>query len=382
MYKNKLSIGFVSSILHPKYGGPVSVIKSHLDFLAPIINIIVFGIAEEIDNKAIKVIFPNVILFKKTFPKKWFTGKLLFRSLKLYSHKVDLYHVHMLWDFPLYAVWRVSATFNKPFIVTPHASLLGDWRINKWYKKIYFKIILLKILKASSFIHVLNHEEAKFYIKNNLATKVRVIPNGLPNNSFGIKKNDSALKIWPILQKKRIVLYLGRIWSEKGLELLVDSWKNFNRNGNDDWLLVLSGPDYRGYKSVIEKKINDSIVKNSVLFTGFVDGELKQSLLSISEIFILLSKGEGFSMAILEAMAASLPVIYTKECHFPELAHFGGGWIVNSNKTSVLKTLNAATKMNKKDLNKIGKNGLLLARKKYSQEVISKQLMQMYQDAL
>jgi len=47
-------------------------------------------------------------------------------------------------------------------------------------------------------------------------------------------------------------------------------------------------------------------------------------MLANSDIFVLPSFSEGFSMAILEAAACKLPVLLTPPCNFPELAQAGG----------------------------------------------------------
>ena len=44
-----------------------------------------------------------------------------------------------------------------------------------------------------------------------------------------------------------------------------------------------------------------------------------------ADAFILPSYSEGFSMAILEALACRLPSVITTACHFPELGQAGGG---------------------------------------------------------
>ena len=61
---------------------------------------------------------------------------------------------------------------------------------------------------------------------------------------------------------------------------------------------------------------------------GHVSGERARQVWGAADAFILPSYSEGFSMAILEALACRLPVLITTACHFPELADAEGGIVV------------------------------------------------------
>ena len=53
-------------------------------------------------------------------------------------------------------------------------------------------------------------------------------------------------------------------------------------------------------------------------------GDRARAVWAAADAFILPSYSEGFSMAILEALACSLPCVITTACHFPELADAEG----------------------------------------------------------
>jgi glycosyltransferase involved in cell wall biosynthesis len=58
-----------------------------------------------------------------------------------------------------------------------------------------------------------------------------------------------------------------------------------------------------------------------------VHGSLKAQLLARADLFCLPSDAEGFSMAVLEAMANRTAVLLSPGCHFPEVEKEGAGLV-------------------------------------------------------
>ena len=63
-------------------------------------------------------------------------------------------------------------------------------------------------------------------------------------------------------------------------------------------------------------------------FTGMLDGALKRGALAAASVFVAPTYSEGFSMAVLEAMAAGLPCVLTEGCNFPEAGAAGVARVV------------------------------------------------------
>ena len=69
-------------------------------------------------------------------------------------------------------------------------------------------------------------------------------------------------------------------------------------------------------------------MSSRVTWVGHVSGERARQVWAAADAFVLPSYSEGFSMAILEALACRLPSLITTACHFPELAAADGGIVV------------------------------------------------------
>jgi poly(glycerol-phosphate) alpha-glucosyltransferase len=297
---------------------------------------------------------------------------------------MDVLHTHMLWDYPVYAAWKVAKLRKLPLIISPHGSLNNEWRYSGVMKTIYRKLILDRIFSDTTCIHVLNKEEELACRNYGIKCPIRIIPNGLPLDVFDSFKDPSlAFEMWPELLGRRILLYFGRLWHGKGLDILPDAWAQVAQVAKkNNWLLVIAGPDYCDYRVSLEKKIQELDLGSSILLTGPVYGNAKESLMAAATLYVLPSHGEGFSMALLEAVAAKRPALFTDKCNFTELATCGGGWEVADITESLVESLRTLLEMNDDYFDDAGLAGWRYARERYSLEVVASQLVDMYKAAL
>ena len=132
-------------------------------------------------------------------------------------------------------------------------------------------------------------------------------------------------------------MYLGRIHQSKGLDLLVNAF--FELIKEDPSLnLIISGPD-DGYLNQLKKLIKYLNLEKNVIFTGYVTGNEKISLLSCSEISILPSESEAFGLSLLESIACNTPVICSRNCGMAELIHNKVGLSSNYSKKDYMTSI-------------------------------------------
>ena len=132
-------------------------------------------------------------------------------------------------------------------------------------------------------------EVEKFYLENNKG--LNIIKK---RESLGIKRDDF------------VILFVGRIGSEKNVELLLTSMRYIVNNCPKAKLLIVGdGPDLNKYKSYVKKQ---GIEKN-IIFTGKVPWDSIAEYYLISDVFTTASRTETQGLTVIEAMAASLPVV-------------------------------------------------------------------------
>ena len=140
---------------------------------------------------------------------------------------------------------------------------------------------------------------------------VHIIPTGIEIDRF-YKEKISLSKInnkkteLGITKDDIVILFVGRIASEKSIDFLINNHSFLlKKNKNIKLLIVGDGPDLEEYKKLSKKqKIDDKVI-----FTGKVPWEDIPIYYALSNIFATASHTETQGLTVVEAMAASLPVI-------------------------------------------------------------------------
>jgi glycosyltransferase involved in cell wall biosynthesis len=123
-------------------------------------------------------------------------------------------------------------------------------------------------------------------------------------------------------------------------------------------------------------------IEKHVTFTGFVNGYDKNLLLQGSDVFALPSHSENFGIAVAEALISGLPVIITPGIQISrEIEAADAGVVVKADPiefSSALRQVISQPGMQKN----LRKNGLYLAKSRYSWESIARELVSVYQHIL
>lgn len=129
-----------------------------------------------------------------------------------------------------------------------------------------------------------------------------------------------------------VVGTVGRFDPIKNLPMLVSAFAEVaGEQANLRLLLVGDGPE----RAAIERQVDACGVARRVVITGYRDDP--RSLQACLDLFVLASYSEGTSIALLEAMAASVPVAVTEVGGNPEVVVAGeSGWVVPSGDSKAL----------------------------------------------
>lgn len=242
--------------------------------------------------------------------------------------EADVLHLHGVWE-PL--LWNAAVTARRvgtPYVVRP-AGMLDPWSLAQ--KKIKKKVALMlgfrRMLDNAAYMHSLNRDERDLVSLMGLRCPVEVLPNGVYLESVsGAPPRGTFRAKFPELGDRPFVLFLSRLHYKKGLDYLADAWR-YVMQRSPELRLVVSGPD-DGAEGEFRQLIKRYNLTDRVVMTGPLYGKDKIAALSDASLFCLPSRQEGFSVAILEALAMGLPVVISEQCHFPEVAEQGVGRVV------------------------------------------------------
>lgn len=251
------------------------------------------------------------------------------------SRNGSVLHLHGLWRPELLRVSRLARRVGVPYVVAP-LGMLAPWSLarKKVKKAIAWQLAWKRVLDAAAAIHALNDEEA-FQIRScDVQTPIEILPNGV-----FLDQVQGQVASWPsvVPRGERYVLFLGRLHEVKGLDVLAEAFAVL-ADRVPGVRLIVAGPD-AGRRDAFTRQIAGLGIAERVHLLGPVYGRAKWQLLAHAACLCQPSRQEGFSMSIVEALGAGVPVVISEQCHFAEVHKAGAGAVVPLDAGAVARAL-------------------------------------------
>lgn len=135
--------------------------------------------------------------------------------------------------------------------------------------------------------------------------RVKVIPNGVDLSVYEKEFDKGKFRRRFASSEEKIVLFVGRLVYEKGVQTLVGAIPKILSRVNAKFVIVGDG----GMKEPLMRQVANMRLSHKVMFTGFLDEESLARLYRIADVCVVPSLYEPFGITALEAMAARTPLV-------------------------------------------------------------------------
>ena len=237
--------------------------------------------------------------------------------------RVDLVHIHGLWNRVVWAASRAAWRAGVPYVLSPRGMLDdGSLRHHGWRKTIVYPFTDRAVVQRAAAIHATSAREADGVRPRAPGARVVVIPNGIDALPQGAGTTRASLGL---PAEGPLIVTVSRLHPVKRLDLLVDAFVDVRRV-HPHAHLVIAGPDEHGLRPSLDARAAGAA--HAITWAGAIDEASRDGLLSLASAFVMCSDSESFGLAALEAMRAGAPVLVTDTCGWAQVADAGAGLVV------------------------------------------------------
>ena len=275
--------------------------------------------------------------------------------------KPDIIVFHEVYQRNMLPLLLEAERKKLPYVIIPHGCLTQNAQNHKKIKKLFGNFLLYnRIIGRAIGIQCLSEAELEnthFRVHKFIGTNGIEILNR--KESFG----ENGISF----------VYIGRLDIYiKGLDILSEAVKlcaDFLRENR--CRISLYGPDENGCHARLKAMTAENGTDDIVSVFGPVTGEEKQNILLSSDCFIQLSRSEGMSMGILEALGTGLPCIVSEGTGMADIVSKAkAGWKCGNDAESAADAIRLAVK-SKDNFNNYSHSAILLTEKNYSWDKVS-----------
>ena len=319
-------------------------------------------------------IIPNVkssFLAKIQIPNFLMSEYLSARKL-IKKYKPDILHAHWLIPQGILAV-LLKKRYKIPLVVTVHGSDLFPLK-NPMFKSLQKTVLENCDACTVNSIATKNELISRFpQFKN----KIVVIPMGVDVKKFSGKAANKPKKY----KNKKIILFVGRLNEQKGIEYLIKSIPYIRNTHPNIKLLIIGEGSYKTHLENVAKSLG---VKENIDFLWSIPGSKIMDYYKIADVFVLPSVTskigtEGLGLVLLEAMAAKVPAIGTNTGGIRYvIKNMQNGILVEERNPKQIADGISLLLANSKLRAKITKNAFKFVNKNYSWNIVVEKFDRLY----
>ncbi len=226
----------------------------------------------------------------------------------------DVIHSHAVRSYQNVALLGPARRQGVPYIIDSHGSLPrlapGAAATRAPFKWLFDAAWGNTIMRGASGFVANNSLGAAEYRDWGIAAElVRIIPHAFDAMEYAVLPPPGSFRRRYDLGTRPLVLSMCRIHRIKGLDFLLEAFAGLKQKLPDAALAIV-GPD-EGYRASLEARATALGMRDSLIFTGFIEGEAKLGALADADVFVQPSRYEHAAWVVFEAVLCGTPVIAT-----------------------------------------------------------------------
>ena len=234
--------------------------------------------------------------------------------------KFDVIHAH---DWLVtYAAKTLKNSYNIPLVSTIHATEAGrNSGIHDETQRYVNDTEWLLTYESSEVIVNSN------FMKNDLQRlfglpfeKINVVPNGINTNTYVGLERDYEFRRQYASDNEKIILFMGRLVYEKGIQNLIAAMPKILKGYNDS-KLIIAGKG--GMTEELKNQVHAMGLDNKVYFTGYLNSKQVSKMYKCADVSVFPSTYEPFGIVALEAMLAGVPTVVSDIGGLNEIVEHG-----------------------------------------------------------
>lgn len=289
-------------------------------------DITVLTINQNLSPSNIASLGPVKLISIPCMIKRFYIPLPFFRRINKAVKNADIVHLVSHWSILNVLTFVCLRINKKPYVITPLGALPIFGR-SGLIKRIYNFMIGVNIIRKANICVVATLEELVALSSYGVNKKSVVhIPNGINEYDYPTEDLSNFSKEINVLKKHPFILYIGRLNSIKGPDLLIKAFCKVKDNFPDIHLVYI-GPD-EGMLDSLKKTALGAEMLERIHILGWVSKEQKAAILHASLFLTIPSRQEAMSIVVLESGIVGKPVLITDQCGFDEVELIGGGFVV------------------------------------------------------
>jgi glycogen synthase len=195
--------------------------------------------------------------------------------------------------------WHLRATRGVPYVVSLRGGDVPGFRPYDF--ALYHRLmapVIRRVWHGAQAVVANSQGLRQLASRFDSRVPIDVIPNGVDRAHFAV-----AERAWDPAR----MLFVGRVVYQKGLDLLLEALAGLREI---PWHLVVAGDGSQ--REPLSCRASDMGLADRVHFVGWLGGEEILQAYRQANLFVFPSRHEGMPNAVLEAMAAGLPVVASR----------------------------------------------------------------------